>query len=456
MTTDVLSLPEITAGQSQKEVTHNEALYRLEGLLSRVKSRTTSAEPSSPSEGDIYIVPAGATGTNWSGQDNNIAHYYGGSWHFYAPVRQVLVGVIDEDLWVHWTGSAWETHTAQPADASLTPVHIREFAQDTSTTSGTTFGHKAGRVRNDNVITDVSAGTVALTDDATNYVELTPAGSVVVNTSSFTAGRIPLFVVVVSSGSIDTVTDKRALIAADNQGSGGSGVSDFDEDGATTTGLTWGYNAGTIRKDNAITSVAAGTVSLTASTTNYVEVDDAGAVSVNQSGFTAGRIPLRELTTDGSSITASTDKRGLFLFEQYTGDFKADGSVPMTGTLKMAGNQIQRFAESKGNVGLTSGTLTLDFNGTNKGNHFAVTLTEDVTTVTFSNIPSSGVVPFTIELTQDGTGGRTVGGWPGGAKWPGGSAPTITSAAGAVDVISGYTPDGGTTYRLGRAFEDSK
>lgn len=45
-----------------------------------VKSRTTSAEPGSPSDGDIYYVPSGATGTTW-GQSKNqrrLALYFNG------------------------------------------------------------------------------------------------------------------------------------------------------------------------------------------------------------------------------------------------------------------------------------------------------------------------------------------------------------------------------------------
>ncbi|MDE3023899.1 MAG: hypothetical protein KGI54_18940, partial [Pseudomonadota bacterium] len=77
-----------------------------------------------------------------------------------------------------------------------------------------------------------------------------------------------------------------------------------------TTGLTYGYQAGVIRSDNATTSVAAGTVALTASTTNYVEVTGAGVVSANTVGFTSGSFPLATVATGASSITTITDKRG--------------------------------------------------------------------------------------------------------------------------------------------------
>mgnify|MGYP001244486061 FL=1 len=84
----------------------------------------------------------------------------------------------------------------------------------------------------------------------------------------------------------------------------------FAEKSATTTGLTWGYEGGTLRNDNVITTVAAGTVSLTDDTTNYVEVTAAGVVYVVSSAFTEGRIPIRTVVTSGGVQTASTDKRG--------------------------------------------------------------------------------------------------------------------------------------------------
>lgn len=91
------------------------------------------------------------------------------------------------------------------------------------------------------------------------------------------------------------------------------------------------------------------------------------------------------------------------------------------------------------------------------GNHFQVTLTESITTVTFSNVPVTGYKrPITIEFLQDATGSWAVSGWPAAVKWPGGTAPTITTAIGAFDVIEGFTLDGGTTIRLARTMADTK
>ncbi len=78
---------------------------------------------------------------------------------------------------------------------------------------------------------------------------------------------------------------------------------------STTSGTTWAYYGGRIVVDGVLTGVSDGTLALATSTTNYVEVSRAGVVSSNNTGFTAGRIPLYQLTTDGSSITVEADMR---------------------------------------------------------------------------------------------------------------------------------------------------
>ena len=83
----------------------------------------------------------------------------------------------------------------------------------------------------------------------------------------------------------------------------------FGTDHATTTGLTYGYTGGQIYSNGANVSVAAGTVALTASVTNYVQRTAAGVVSVNSTGFTAGLIPMARIVAGGGSITSITDAR---------------------------------------------------------------------------------------------------------------------------------------------------
>ena len=80
----ILGLNLLSEQQSGKATSVNDALLTIEQLLSiSVISRTITTPPSAPSNGDRYIVPAGATGV-WAGRENQIAGYLNG-WRFNAP-----------------------------------------------------------------------------------------------------------------------------------------------------------------------------------------------------------------------------------------------------------------------------------------------------------------------------------------------------------------------------------
>lgn len=67
-----------------------------------------------------------------------------------------------------------------------------------------------------------------------------------------------------------------------------------------------------------------------------------------------------------------------------------------------------------------------------------VTLTANCT-LTF---PAAGAgKSFSLRLVQDGTGSRTVT-WPAAVKWDGGTAPTLSTAAAAVDALAFVCFDG--------------
>lgn len=83
----------------------------------------------------------------------------------------------------------------------------------------------------------------------------------------------------------------------------------FGRRASTTTALTWGYYGGRMLVDGVLTTIANGSVALTASTTNYVEATRAGVVSKNTTGFTAGQIALYTIVTGTATVTSYTDER---------------------------------------------------------------------------------------------------------------------------------------------------
>lgn len=74
-----------------------------------------------------------------------------------------------------------------------------------------------------------------------------------------------------------------------------------------------------------------------------------------------------------------------------------------------------------------------------------ITLTANITSLSFTGFPAAGRTgTHTIVFVQGGAGGFTVG-WDAAVLWPGGSAPTITATAGAIDVLTFLTLDVGTS-----------
>ena len=91
-----LALPYILANQSQKEVTHNEALALLDALVHlTVQDRDLTAPPASPADGACYLVASGGSGA-WAGQDGKIAIFSGGAWTFVSVFAGLALWVVDE------------------------------------------------------------------------------------------------------------------------------------------------------------------------------------------------------------------------------------------------------------------------------------------------------------------------------------------------------------------------
>lgn len=129
-----LQMPYLSVNQSQKEVVHNEALNILDALAQlNVLSRSTTTPPTSPSNGDCYIVPSSSTGV-WASYIGYIAFYYDG-WFYLTPKEGWHTWVADEDLFIIYTGSSWKTYNAlgndnvvnETADATLTALQEGYF-----------------------------------------------------------------------------------------------------------------------------------------------------------------------------------------------------------------------------------------------------------------------------------------------------------------------------------------
>jgi hypothetical protein len=104
-----LSLSYVMPAQAQKHVTVNESFRRLDALTQMsVASRSETAEPASPAEGDAYILPSGASGDVWgSYSEHDIAAFQDGAWARITPSEGFRAWVSDGDEFVVFDGSDW-------------------------------------------------------------------------------------------------------------------------------------------------------------------------------------------------------------------------------------------------------------------------------------------------------------------------------------------------------------
>lgn len=128
-------LPYIMAAQSQKHVTHNEAIRALDAVVQfAVLDRDLAAPPVSPAEGDRYIVAANPTG-DWDGQAGNVAAFQDGAWAFLAPNEGWIAWIADEDGAVVWSNSSWTALTTgggEGGDGNFSTVGINATADTTN------------------------------------------------------------------------------------------------------------------------------------------------------------------------------------------------------------------------------------------------------------------------------------------------------------------------------------
>lgn len=105
-----LQLPFLASGQAQKHITVNESLLRLDALAQlSAKSASTAAQPASPTDGDIYMLPAGKTGVDWGAMANGaLAYHRDGVWEELTPKAGWRCYVEDAEALYVRDSSGWD------------------------------------------------------------------------------------------------------------------------------------------------------------------------------------------------------------------------------------------------------------------------------------------------------------------------------------------------------------
>jgi hypothetical protein len=103
-----LSLPLLSAGQAQKEISHNEALQALDSLVEgTVEELPAPTPPASPALGACYMVAESPTDA-WAGMPHCVAAWTSGGWRFIQPFEGMTFYVKSASSWAVYRGATWE------------------------------------------------------------------------------------------------------------------------------------------------------------------------------------------------------------------------------------------------------------------------------------------------------------------------------------------------------------
>jgi hypothetical protein len=110
--------------------------------------------------------------------------------------------------------------------------------------------------------------------------------------------------------------------------------------------------------------------------------------------------------------------------------YSASGStITVPAIFKKDGTTVlQKLTQTQPTATTAAATTTIDLS---TGNIFQINLAASITTLTLNNATPG---KYYFQFTQDATGSRTVA-WPASFKWPGGTAPTLTTTANKTDYI---------------------
>jgi len=171
-----LKLPYILAAQSQKHVTHNEALRALDAIVQlAVTDKDLGTPPGSPADGDRYIVGASPTGS-WSGHATQVAAWQDGAWAFYVPVAGWLAWVTDESQSYLFAGGGW---IPAPGGGGASLVPKGAWSHATTYATGDLVEHEGHAFLSnidDNLANEPDAATPGSTGAWTYFSVLTGGG----------------------------------------------------------------------------------------------------------------------------------------------------------------------------------------------------------------------------------------------------------------------------------------
>jgi hypothetical protein len=361
-----------------------------------------------------------------------------------------IASVADNEVLAYdSTSSEWINQTASEAGLA-TSGDLTSHTSDTSNPHGVTAA-QAGATTTSNQITDFTAPT---SDLDMNSNKITSVSDPTLAQDAATKNYVDTQVASKDdlselSGDTDDVTEGTFNLYFTNERVDDR-FNDLFQDG---TGLTGTYDDGsntyTLNLDaitNANVDAAAAidqsklNLSITNSEVNASAAIDAtkihdGSVTNAEFGYIGGLSSDAQTQLDAKLALAGGTLSGNVAF----GDNEASGVV------------LKDYAETDVAVSSSTGVVAIDLANGNTG---SLTLTENVTDIDFTNVPTNGVSSFTLKITQDASSAYTVainaitvnGGGDVTAKTAGGSGFTMSTTLSGEDLVTFLFFDASTPY----------
>jgi len=195
-------------------------------------------------------------------------------------------------------------------------------------------------------------------------------------------------------------------------------------------GLSGGGTSGAVTLDLDLNELTGATVDVASDSIAIVDATD------NSSKKESIADLVSEIT--GSNLTATSGVIALDIDAEV--DFNDQTAKEIV---------IKDYAETDQSLSSTSGVVAIDLANGNTG---TLTLTENVTDIDFTNVPTNGLSTFTVQITQDASSAYTVainaitvnGGGDVTGKTAGGAGFTMSSTLSGIDLVTFLFIDAGT------------
>lgn len=209
-----------------------------------------------------------------------------------------------------------------------------------------------------------------------------------------------------------------------------------------------GSGSGTVTSFSCVTANGVSCSVATATTTPAATFTLGAITPTTVNGLTIST-STGTLTIANSKVLTASNTLTLTGTDGSTAAFGAGGTVAYT-NVNQSWTAGQAVTPTASGTQSAAGTLTPDWSASN-----STTFTFGAGNLTIANPTNvKAGQNYQIKATQDGTGGRSIT-WGGNFKWSGGTPPTLTVAANAIDIISCWA-DTTTTLNCTLAIANSK